>query len=159
MQEIRFHQVVKVGYGLYVHQKLITAIIRKSNDELETRKYEAFTSSLKSLRDWCKTERVTLVAMESTGVYWKPVFNVVEEDFEEILVNARHVNNVPGYKTDKKDSLWLNKLLLSDLLKSILIPTCEIRELRDLIRYRKKVVGQVVSEKNHIIKILEDPNI
>jgi transposase len=159
MKEIRFPQVVKVGCGLDVHQNLITATIRKSNDELETREYDAFTSSLKSLRDWCKAEEVTHIAMESTGVYWKPVFNVLEEDFEVILVNARHVKNVPGHKTDKKDSRWLSKLLLSGLLKGSFIPPCEIRELRDLTRYRKKVVGQAASEKNRIIKILEDANI
>jgi transposase len=159
MQEIRFPQVVRVGCGLEVHQNIITATIRKSNDELETREYDAFTSSLKSLRDWCKAEKVTHITMESTGVYWKPVFNVLEEDFEVVLVNARHVKNVPGHKTDKKDSRWLSKLLLSGPLKSSFIPPCEIRELRYLTRYRKKVVGQAASEKNRIIKILEDANI
>lgn len=158
-QEIRFTQVVKVGCGIDVHKDLITATIRRSNDDLETREYNAYTSSLKSLRDWCKKENVTHVAMESTGVYWKPVFNVLETDFEIILVNARHVKNVPGHKTDKKDSRWLSKLLLSGLLKGSFIPPVEIRELRDLVRYKKKVVAQAASEKNRIIKILEDANI
>ena len=76
-----------------------------------------------------------------------------------ILVNARHVKNVPGHKTDKKDSKWLSKLLLSGLLKGGFIPSQEIRELRDLVRYKKKVIAQVASEKNRIIKILEDANI
>jgi transposase len=97
--------------------------------------------------------------MESTGVYWKPVFNILEGDFEVILVNARHVKNVPGHKTDKKDSRWLSKLLLSGLLKGSFIPPRDIRELRDLVRYRKKIVQQISSEKNRIIKILEDANI
>ena len=97
--------------------------------------------------------------MESTGVYWKSVFNILEDDFEVILVNARHVKNVPGHKTDKKDSRWLSKLLLSGLLRGSFIPPRDIRELRDLVRYRKKVVGQIASEKNRIIKILEDANI
>jgi transposase len=97
--------------------------------------------------------------MESTGVYWKPVFNVLEEEFEVILVNARHVKNVPGHKTDKKDSRWLSKLLLSGVLKGSFIPPRDIRELRDLTRYRKKVVGQIASEKNRIIKVLEDANV
>lgn len=156
---IKFNQVVKVGCGLDVHRSLITATIMKSDDNLETREFTAYTSSLKSLRDWCKEEGVTHIAMESTGVYWKPVFNVLEEDFEILLVNARHVKNVPGHKTDKKDSRWLSKLLLSGLLKGSFIPNCEIRNLRDLVRYRKKVVGQAASEKNRIIKILEDANI
>lgn len=158
-QEISFTQVVKVGCGIDVHKSLITATIRKSNDKLEIREFTAYTSSLKSLRDWCKKEKVTHVAMESTGVYWKPVFNVLEENFNIILVNARHVKNVPGHKTDKKDSRWLSKLLLSGLLKGSFIPPVEIRELRDLVRYKKKVVAQASSEKNRIIKVLEDANI
>ena len=117
MEEIRFEQIVKVGCGIDVHQNLIVASIRDSNDEVEAREFTAYTSSLTSLRDWCKQEGVTHVAMESTGVYWKPVFNILEEAFDIILVNARHVKNVPGHKTDKKDSRWLSKLLLSGLLK------------------------------------------
>jgi transposase len=158
-REIGFTQMVEVGCGIDVHQDLIVASIRKSGDEVETREFEAYTSSLTSLREWCKQEGVTHVAMESTGVYWKPVFNVLEEDFEVILVNARHVKNVPGHKTDKKDSRWLSKLLLSGLLKGSFIPPRDIRDLRDLLRYRKKVVEQIASEKNRIIKILEDANI
>ena len=151
--------MVSVGCGIDVHQSQVTASIRKSDTEVETREFEAYTSSLTSLRDWCKSEGVSHVAMESTGVYWKPVFNILEEDFEVILVNARHVKNVPGHKTDKKDSRWLSKLLLSGLLKGSFIPPRDIRELRDLVRYRKKVVGQIASEKNRIIKVLEDANI
>jgi len=158
-EEIKFPQVVKVGCGIDVHRDIIVATIRKSNDEFETREFGAYTSSLTSLRDWCKTEHVTHVAMESTGVYWKPVFNVLEEDFEIILVNARHVKNVPGHKTDKKDSRWISKLLLSGLLKGSFIPPVDIRKLRDLVRYKKKVVAQAASEQNRIIKILEDANI
>ena len=97
--------------------------------------------------------------MESTGIYWKPVFNIMESDFEIILVNARHVKNVPGHKTDKKDSRWISKLLLSGLLKGSFIPPQDIRELRDLVRYKKKITGQVSSEKNRLIKTLEDCNI
>jgi len=159
MKEIGFTQMVSVGCGIDVHQSLIVASIRKSSEEVETREFEAYTSSLTNLREWCKRAGVTHVAMESTGVYWKPVFNVLEEDFEVILVNARHVKNVPGHKTDKKDSRWLSKLLLSGLLKGSFIPPRDIRELRDLVRYRKKVVGQIASEKNRIIKLLEDANI
>ena len=83
----------------------------------------------------------------------------MEVDFEIMLVNARHVKNVPGHKTDKKDSRWLSKLLLSGLLKGSFIPPCDIRNLRDLVRYRKKVVAQIAAEKNRIIKTLEDGNI
>lgn len=159
MEEMKFEQVVSVGCGIDVHQNLIVATIQKGNEQIETKEFTAFTSSLKSLRDWCKKECVTHVAMESTGVYWKPVFNVLEEDFEILLVNARHVKNVPGHKTDKKDSRWLSKLLLSGLLKGSFIPPSDIRELRDLVRYRKKVTEQAASEKSRILKILEDANI
>lgn len=156
---IKFPQVIGVGCGIDVHQNLLVATIRKSNEEYETKSYDGYTSSLTALRDWCKTEGVTHIAMESTGVYWKPVFNILEEDFEIILVNARHVKNVPGHKTDKKDSAWLSKLLLSGLLKASFIPRQDIRELRDLVRYKKKVVADTASEKNRVIKILEDANI
>jgi transposase len=111
------------------------------------------------LRDWCKGEKVTHIAMESTGIYWKPLFNILEEDFEIILVNARHIKNVPGHKTDKKDSIWISKLLLSGLLKGSFIPPVEIRELRDLVRYKKKKTQFIASEKNRMIKFLEDCNI
>jgi transposase len=157
--EMTFEQVVQIGCGIDVHQNLIVATIRKSDKEYETRSFDGFTSSLTALRDWCKKGGVTHVAMESTGVYWKPVFNIMEEDFEIILVNARHVKNVPGHKTDKKDSEWLSKLLLSGLMKGSFIPPQDIRELRDLVRYKKKMVEDTASEKNRIIKILEDANI
>lgn len=154
-----FKQVVHVGCGIDVHQNLLVATIRKNDTTYETRSFDGFTSSLTALRDWCKSKGVTHIAMESTGVYWKPVFNILEEDFEIILVNARHVKNVPGHKTDKKDSEWLSKLLLSGLLKGSFIPPQDIRELRDLVRYKKKMVADAASDKNRIIKILEDANI
>jgi transposase len=160
MEKVSFSQVVKVGCGIDVHRDIIVATVRKSESEYETREFSSYTSSLTDLREWCKSQKVTHIAMESTGIYWKPVFNILEEgDFEILLVNARHVRNVPGHKTDKKDSQWLSKLLLSGLLKGSFIPPIEIRDLRDLVRYKKKIVGQAASEKNRIIKILEDANI
>jgi transposase len=111
------------------------------------------------LKEWLAESGVTHVAMESTGVYWKPVFNVLEDGFEVMLVNARHVKNVPGHKTDKRDSRWLTKLLLSGLLKASFIPPAETRQMRDLFRYRRKLTGQISSEKNRLQKILEDANI
>ena len=156
---ISFEQTVTVGCGIDVHQAVIVATISKGGENYQTREFSSFTSSLTELREWCKHEEVTHVAMESTGVYWKPVFNILEEDFEIILVNARHVKNVPGHKTDKKDSKWISKLLLAGLLKGSFIPPRDIRELRDLVRYKKKQVAHVASEKNRLIKILEDANI
>jgi transposase len=158
-QEVKFEQIIKCGCGIDVHKDTVVATIRRSDKEFETRTFDTFTGSLTLLRDWAKAEGVTHVAMESTGIYWKPVFNVLEEDFEIILVNARHVRNIPGHKTDKKDSRWISKLLLSGLLKGSFIPPQDVRELRDLVRYKKKKVAQVASEKNRTIKILEDANI
>lgn len=158
-EKVTFDQLVHVGCGLDVHKDNIVATIRNSNQTYETREFGTFTSSLTELRDWCHSQSVTHVAMESTGIYWKPVFNILEADFEVILVNARHVKNVPGHKTDKKDSRWLSKLLLAGLLKGSFIPERDIRELRDLVRYKRKVTNQAASEKNRIIKTLEDANI
>ena len=159
-KEIQFQQVIGVGCGLDVHKDTIVATIRSSSKDYETKEFSSFTSSLTDLRDWCKQQGVTHIAMESTGIYWKPVFNVLEDDtFEIILVNARHVKNIPGHKTDKKDSAWLSKLLLSGLLKGSFIPPVNIRELRDLVRYKNKKTQVIASEKNRMIKILEDCNV
>lgn len=159
-KEVKFNQVIECGCGIDVHRSSIVATVRRNDEEEETRTYDAYTSSLTELREWCKAKGVTHIAMESTGIYWKPVFNILEEeDFEIILVNARHVKNVPGHKTDKRDSRWLSKLLLSGLLKGSFIPPQDIRELRDLVRYKKKMVNQAASEKNRLIKTLEDCNI
>jgi transposase len=95
-QKVSFPQIVEVGCGIDVHQAVIVATIRNNDQSYETRSFEAYTSSLKELRDWCRQKGVTHVAMESTGVYWKPVYNILEEFFEVILVNARHVKNIPG---------------------------------------------------------------
>ncbi|CDN30421.1 Mobile element protein [Mucinivorans hirudinis] len=159
MEEILFTPYIGVGCGIDVHKDLIVATIQRGNEVVGTKEFDGFTVSLESLRDWCKDEGVTHIAMESTGVYWKPVFNILEDDFEVLLVNARHVKNVPVHKTDKKDSKWLSKLLVSGLLKGSFIPPRDIRDLRDLVRYKKKLVAHSASEKNRIIKILEDCNI
>lgn len=97
--------------------------------------------------------------MESTGIYWKPIFNILEDSFEVILVNARHLKNVPGRKTDRIDSQWICKLLLGGLLKASYVPEEKIRQLRDLSRYSSKMVQQLAAEKNRLQKILEDANI
>jgi transposase len=157
--KVEFEQVIERGCGIDVHKSLLVATIRGTNIKEETREYGAFTEDIESLGSWLKEHGITHIAMESTGVYWKPVFNILESDFEIILVNARHVKNVPGHKTDKKDSRWIAKLLLSGLLKGSFIPKLPIRELRDLTRYRKKLIEQISSEKNRIHKVLEDGNI
>lgn len=156
---IQFEQIVERGCGIDVHKKILVATIRGTGIQEETREFTSYTSSIEELREWLKKNNITHVAMESTGVYWKPVYNILESDFEVILVNARHVKNVPGQKTDKKDSKWLTKLLLSGLLRGSFIPPKPTRELRDLTRYRRKVVNSISSEKNRVHKVLEDANI
>lgn len=157
--QIEFEQIVERGCGIDVHKNIIVATIKGIGIKEETRTFVGFTSSIEELRDWLKINNITHVAMESTGVYWKPIYNILECDFEIILVNARHIKNVPGHKTDKKDSKWIAKLLLSGLLKGSFIPKKSIRELRDLTRYKRKVIEQIAAEKNRIQKILEDANI
>jgi transposase len=156
---VEFEQIIERGCGIDVHKSLLVATVRGTGLKEETREYGAFTEDIESMSCWLKECKITHIAMESTGVYWKPVFNILEEDFEIILVNARHIKNVPGHKTDKKDSRWIAKLLLSGLLKGSFIPKQPIRELRDMTRYKRKVVEQISSEKNRVQKILEDGNI
>jgi len=156
---VEYEQVIERGCGIDVHKKVIVATVRGTGIKTETRTFDGFTESLERLRDWLKECKITHIAMESTGVYWKPVYNILEEDFEILLVNARHIKNVPGQKTDKKDSRWISKLLLSGLLKGSFVPPRNIRDLRDLTRYKRKVIEQISSEKNRIHKLLEDANI
>lgn len=158
-EQISFEQVIERGCGIDIHKSILVATIRGLGIVEETRTFDGFTQSIESLRDWLKENGITHVAMESTGVYWKPVYNILESDFVILLVNARHIKNVPGHKTDKKDSRWITKLLLSGLLKGSFIPPKHIRELRDLTRYKRKVIEQIASEKNRIHKLLEDANI
>jgi transposase len=158
-QVVTFDQIVERGCGIDVHKDTVVATVSGVGIKSETHTYTTFTTDLCELRDWLKSLEVTHVAMESTGIYWKPVFNILEEDFGILLVNARHIKNVPGHKTDKKDSKWITKLLLSGLLKSSFVPPREIRELRDLFRYRRKLTAQGTAERNRFEKILQDANL
>ena len=117
------------------------------------------TQELLKLSDWLKETGCTHLAMESTGVYWKPVFNILESDCEVILVNARHIKNVPGRKTDIKDCQWIAQLLQHGLLSGSFIPPKPIRELRDLTRQRRKLIYERSSVVQRIQKVLEDANI
>ena len=157
--KVEFDQAVERGCGIDIHKKVLVATIRGTGIKEETRSFDSFTESIEDLRDWLRSNRITHVAMESTGVYWKPVFNILEEDFEVLLVNASHLKSIPGDKTDKKDSRRIAKLLLAGLLKGSFIPERSLRDLRDLTRYKRKIVGQIASEKNRIHKFLEDANI
>lgn len=156
---IEYEQLIERGCGIDVHQGTVVATVNGKGIKEETKTYNTFTSSLKEMKEWLMSNGITHIAMESTGVYWKPVFNILEDSFEILLVNARHLKNVPGRKTDKADSRWICKLLLSGLLKGSFVPPENIRELRDLSRYRTKLTREVASEKNRIQRILEDANI
>ena len=144
---VEFPQLIERGCGLDVHQQTVVATIKGAGIVEETRTFGTFTCDLEILKTWLQENHITHLAMESTGVYWKPVYNILSADFEIILVNARHIKNVPGHKTDKKDSSWIAKLLLSGLLKGSFIPEQSIRELRELYRYKRKLIGQRVAER------------
>lgn len=151
--------LVERGCGLDVHKEEVVGCIMGEGIEKEVKTYRTMTNDLLRLKEWLKEKGITHVAMESTGVYWKPVFNILEDSFEVILVNARHIKNVPGRKTDVQDSEWLCKLLRNGLVKGSFIPPKDIRELRDLTRYKKKLVQTISAEKNRVQKVLEDANI
>ena len=150
--------IIERGCGLDVHKKTVVACIMGSGIKKEIRTYRTFTRDLEELKEWLKENKITHVVMESTGVYWKPIFNLLEDEFEIMLVNARHIKNVPGRKTDVKDSEWLCKLLRSGLINGSFIPPKDIRELRDLTRYRRKLTQTKAAEKNRIQKVLETAN-
>jgi transposase len=155
--------MIKRCAGLDVHQETVVACALTGElDKKPVKTIETFpttTIGLLALNDWLSKLEVTDAVMESTGVYWKPVWNILEDSFNLILANARHVKNVPGRKTDVKDAEWLAKLLRCGLIESNFVPPEEIRDLRDLTRYRKKLIHHRTSERNRIHKILQDANI
>ncbi len=151
--------VIERGCGMDIHKQFVVACIMGKGIKKEIRTFGTFTEDLLELKEWLKSKGITHVAMESTGVYWKPIYNILEEDFKILLVNAKHIKNVPGRKTDVLDSEWICKLLRTGLLKGSFIPPKKIRELRDLTRYEEKLIRNISSEKNRIQKILEDANI
>jgi transposase len=155
--------IVSRGCGLDVHQSLIVACLMTGEPGQPVRKqiksFSAMKCDLEALRDWLKAEACTVAAMESTGVYWKPVYNVLEGHFEIIVANARHIKAVPGRKTDVKDAEWIADLLRHGLLRASYVPAREFRELRDLMRYRRKLVSARSAERNRLLKLLESANI
>jgi transposase len=155
--------VVERGAGLDVHKKSVAASMRvpgaQGGRRHETRTFGTTAAELLMLRDWLTAHGVTHVAMESTGVYWKPVYYVLEESLTCVLVNAAHVKQVPGRKTDVADSEWLAQLLEHGLLRGSFVPPVPIRELRDLTRYRRALVQDRTREANRLHKVLEDAGI
>jgi len=149
--------------GIDVHKSKLTAclLVGKPDGKAEKsiKTFSTMTSDLLALKDWLEAEGCTHVGIESTGVYWKPVFNIIEDSITVILANARDIKNVPGRKTDVKDCEWIADLLRFGLIRASFIPPKPIRELRDLTRYRTKLIGEMTSEKNRVQKVLEDANI
>ena len=144
--------------GLDVHTKTVVACLI-NHGKKQVRTFSTMTDDLLALADWLTSAGCTHVAIESTGVYWKPVFNLLEGLLTVILVNARHVKAVPGRKTDVKDCEWLADLLRHGLLKASFIPPLHIRELRELTRYRQTLVKEQTALANRVQKLIESANI
>jgi transposase len=155
--------IVERCCGLDVHQATVVACVlcgdAKGKPRKEIRTFGTSTPELLTLRDWLAAAGVTHVGMESTGVYWKPVHAVLEDGFELIVGNARHIKAVPGRKTDVKDSEWLAELVRHGLIRRSFVPPRPIRVLRDLVRFRRKLVESRTTERNRVLKLLETANL
>ena len=155
--------ILETCCGLDVHKETVVACLlkgdRNNKPEAITRTFSTLIPSLEELKTWLEEENCRHVAMESTGVYWQSVYNVLESAFDGTIVlivaNARHMKNVPGKKTDMKDAEWIATLLRAGLLQGSFIPSQPIRRLRDLNRYRKSIVEEITSQKNRIEKHLQ----
>jgi transposase len=148
--------------GLDVHKETVVACVRRAaraRVRRQTRTFGTTTAALLELADWLAGQGVTHVAMESTGVYWKPIWNLLEDQFQVLLVNARHVKQVPGRKTDVKDAEWLAELLQHGLLRGSFVPCTPQRELRELTRQRRQLIQERAAVANRIQKVLEDANL
>ena len=149
--------------GLDVHKRTVAACLRgpgpKATRAEEVRTFGTTTRELLRLADWLGAAGCTHVAMESTGVYWRPVYQILEGSFELLLVNAQHIKAVPGRKTDVKDCQWIARLLEHGLLRASFVPPPPVRELRELTRYRRQLVQERAREANRVQKVLETANI
>lgn len=149
--------------GLDVHKQVIWAclLVLEANGELrkEMRKFGTMTEDLLALLDWLQQAGCTHVAMESTGVYWKPIYNILEGHLQVVVVNAQHLKGVPGRKTDVRDAEWLAECFQLGLLRASFIPPAPVRELRDLTRYRTSLIRERARTANRLQKVLEDANI
>jgi transposase len=149
--------------GIDVGQALLVVCVRVVNGKgelvQEIRSFGATTPDLLELRDWLVASAVTHVAMESTGVYWKAPYYLLEDEFEVLLVNAAHLKHVPGRKTDVIDAQWIAEVLSYGLLRPSFVPPRPFRELRDLTRYRKALIRARTSEVNRLHKVLEDAGV
>lgn len=155
------HQRV-AGMDVHRMQHVVTVLIGQEDGTVssETREFGAFKRDMRALTDWLRANRIQLVAMESTGIYWKSVFSHLEAaGIPALVVNAFHVRNVPGRKTDVGDSEWLAQLARFGLLRGSFIPPKDLRELRLVSRYRRKLTGTLAAEKNRLHKLLDDAGI
>jgi transposase len=156
-------QLIERCCGLDVHRDTVAACVRvpgPGGRRAQTvRTFGTTAADLLALRDWLEAQGVTHVAMESTGVYWKPVYYVLEEGFTCLLVNAAHLKHVPGRKTDVRDCAWIAQVLEHGLLRGSFVPPAPIRELRDLTRYRKSVIEERTRHANRLHKTLEDAGV
>ena len=147
--------------GLDVHKDTVVACVRcvSPPTHRQTRSFATTTSGLIELAEWLASHGCTHVAMEATGIYWRPVWHILEGDFALVLANAQHIRNVPGRKTDVNDAMWIADLLAHGLIRSSFVPPAAIQELRDLTRTRKQLVREVAQHALRIQKVLEDANI
>jgi len=146
--------------GIDVHKKMVMACVYTGVRKKEIRKFGTMTDDILELVDWLKDLDCGIAAMESTGVYWKPLYNILEsEGIEVIVVNAQHIKAVPGRKTDIKDAEWIADLVRHGLVKASYIPDREQRELREMVRYRNDIVNERAREINRIQAVLEGANI
>jgi transposase len=149
--------------GLDIHKESVEACVRRLEPKGQLHQpilhWGTMTRDLRAMADWMTAQGVTRVAMESTGVYWKPIYNILESRFTVLLVNARHLKQVPGHKSDVRDCQWIAQLLQHGLLKGSFIPPRPQRELRDVTRYRTQLVEEKTRTVNRLHKLLEDANI
>ena len=148
--------------GLDVHRDTVVACARNATDGTiahEVRTFGATTKELMALSEWLTEHGVTHVAMEATGVYWQPVWHVLEGSFELVLANAMHIKNVPGRKTDVNDATWISDLLAHGLIRGSFVPPAPVQDLRQLTRTRKQLVREHTSHVQRIDKILQDANL
>ena len=157
-------RVVERCCGLDVHKASVTACVKVPAESggpphQEVGEFATTTQGLLKLRDWLASFEIELVGMEATGVYWKPIYYLLEDDFECWLLNARHLKNVPGRKTDVKDAEWICQLVEHGLVHPSFVPPKEIRELRNLTRYRKAQIEERTREVQRLDKVLQDAGI
>jgi transposase len=147
--------------GLDVHKDMVVAAVRCVSEprHLEVRTFGTTTRELLALGEWLSSHNCSHVAMEATGVYWKPVWHILEGDFELILANAQHIRNVPGRKTDVSDAAWIADLIAHGLVRASFVPPLPVQELRDLTRTRKQLVREIAQHTLRLQKVLEDANI